>query len=44
MRSALLDSGEIEEQVLFPCDLERAAEICLINSVRGWQRGKMIAS
>ena len=38
LRRELLESGEIVEQVLYPGDLERADELWLINSVRGWRR------
>ncbi|MDK9717374.1 MAG: aminodeoxychorismate synthase component I [Trichlorobacter sp.] len=38
MRQELLEQGTIEEQVLYLRDLQRADEIWLINSVRGWLR------
>jgi para-aminobenzoate synthetase/4-amino-4-deoxychorismate lyase len=38
LRAELLERGEIAEAVLFPSDMERATEIWLINSVRGWRR------
>jgi len=38
MRQELLEQGTIEEQVLYPRDLQQAEEIWLINSVRGWLR------
>lgn len=37
LRGELLDNGEIMEQVLYPGDLDRAEEVWLINSVRGWR-------
>lgn len=37
MRGELLDNGEIMEQILYPGDLDRAEEVWLINSVRGWR-------
>ncbi len=43
LRAELLEQGEIAETPLYPADLERAEEIWLINSVRGWRRGVMIA-
>jgi para-aminobenzoate synthetase/4-amino-4-deoxychorismate lyase len=42
MRQELLEQGTIEEQVLYPQDLQRAEEIWLINSVRGWLRAELI--
>jgi branched-subunit amino acid aminotransferase/4-amino-4-deoxychorismate lyase len=36
-----LEQGTITEQVLYPQDLQRAEEIWLINSVRGWLRAKL---
>lgn len=41
LRQELLDQGTIKEQVLFPQDLQRAEEIWLINSVRGWLRATL---
>jgi para-aminobenzoate synthetase/4-amino-4-deoxychorismate lyase len=41
MRQELLEQGTIEEQVLYPQDLQRAEEIWLINSVRGWLRATL---
>jgi len=38
LREELLERGEISEQLLYPDDLERAEELWLINSVRGWRR------
>jgi len=38
LRGALLREGEIAERVLHVADLDRAEEIRLINSVRGWMR------
>jgi para-aminobenzoate synthetase/4-amino-4-deoxychorismate lyase len=38
LRSELLEQGKIEERILCPHDLERADELWLINSVRGWRR------
>jgi len=37
LREELLERGEISEQLLYPDDLERAEELWLINSVRGWR-------
>lgn len=37
LREELLEQGTIAEQVLTPDDLERAEEMWLINSVRGWR-------
>ena len=42
MRQELLELGKIEEQVLYPQDLQRAEEIWLINSVRGWLRAVLV--
>ena len=42
MRQELLVLGKIEEQVLYPQDLQRAEEIWLINSVRGWLRAVLV--
>ena len=36
LREELLEQGTLAEQVLYPADLERAEEIWLINSIRGW--------
>lgn len=36
LRQQLLESGDIEEHVLYMADLETAERIWLINSVRGW--------
>jgi para-aminobenzoate synthetase/4-amino-4-deoxychorismate lyase len=41
LRQELLDAGEIGEAPLYPDDLERAEEIWLINSLRGWRRAVM---
>ena len=38
LREELLENGEIAELILYPEDLERAEELWLINSVRGWRR------
>jgi len=38
LRGELLEQGEISELILHPSDLERAEELWLVNSVRGWQR------
>jgi para-aminobenzoate synthetase/4-amino-4-deoxychorismate lyase len=37
LREELLEKEEIMEQILYPDDLERATEVWLINSVRGWR-------
>jgi para-aminobenzoate synthetase/4-amino-4-deoxychorismate lyase len=37
LRDELLENGEITEQIVYPADLERAEELWLINSVRGWR-------
>ncbi len=42
MRAELLASGDISEQVLTATDLQRAEEIWLINSVRGWRRAVLL--
>ncbi|QOX77553.1 aminodeoxychorismate synthase component I [Trichlorobacter lovleyi] len=42
MRQQLLEQGTIEERLLYPQDLQRAEEIWLINSVRGWLRAELI--
>jgi len=42
LRGELLEQGVIAERILYPYDLERADEIWLINSVRGWQRCTVI--
>ncbi len=41
LRQELLEQGTIAEQVLYPQDLQRAEEIWLINSVRGWLRAEL---
>lgn len=41
LRQELLELGEISEGTLYPADLERAGEIWLINSLRGWRRAVM---
>ena len=41
MRQELLEQGTIEEQLLYPQDLQRADEVWLINSVRGWLRAEL---
>jgi len=41
MRQELLEQGIITERVLYPQDLQRAEEIWLINSVRGWLRATL---
>jgi para-aminobenzoate synthetase/4-amino-4-deoxychorismate lyase len=38
LRGELLDNGEIIERILYPADLERAEDLWLINSVRGWRK------
>jgi para-aminobenzoate synthetase/4-amino-4-deoxychorismate lyase len=38
LREELIENGEISEQILYPKDLERATEVWLINSVRGWRK------
>ena len=38
LREELLERDEIAERILCPADLERAEELWLINSVRGWRR------
>ncbi|MHB8123530.1 MAG: aminodeoxychorismate synthase component I [Desulfuromonadaceae bacterium] len=42
LRGELLEQGKIEERILYPHDLERADELWLINSVRGWRRCTVI--
>jgi para-aminobenzoate synthetase/4-amino-4-deoxychorismate lyase len=42
MRSVLLKTGVLHEQVLYPDDLATSEELWVINSVRGWQRGYLI--
>ncbi len=42
LRGELLEKGQIAERILHPHDLERADEIWLINSVRGWRRCTVI--
>jgi len=44
LREELLESGDIGEAILHPDDLERAEEIWLINSLRGWRRAVMTQS
>jgi para-aminobenzoate synthetase/4-amino-4-deoxychorismate lyase len=39
LRGELLEQEKISERIIFPDDLQRAEEIWLINSVRGWRRG-----
>jgi len=42
LRGELLEQRRITERVLHPHDLERADELWLINSVRGWRRSALI--
>ncbi len=42
LREELLEQEKITEQLLYPDDIERAEEVWLINSVRGWRRGVVI--
>lgn len=42
LREELLERGEISEQILYPDNLERAEELWLVNSVRGWRRCAVI--
>ncbi len=42
MREELLAQGAIHEQILYPADLGQAAEIWLINAVRGWRRAELL--
>jgi len=42
MRQSLLACGTLHEQVLYPAELQRAEEIWLINSVRGWRRAHLV--
>jgi para-aminobenzoate synthetase / 4-amino-4-deoxychorismate lyase len=37
LREELLEQGKLCERTLYPADLERAEELWLINSVRGWR-------
>ena len=39
LRGELLRRGEVRERVLRPEDLERAEEVWLVSSLRGWRRG-----
>jgi para-aminobenzoate synthetase/4-amino-4-deoxychorismate lyase len=41
-RQHLLQSGEIEEKVLWLDDLHQCRKVYLINSVRLWQEAKII--
>lgn len=38
LRDELLRLGKVSEQVLLPGDLQKAEELWLVNSVRGWRR------
>ena len=42
LRGELLEQGQIAERILHPYDLERADELWLVNSVRGWRRCTVI--
>ena len=42
LREELLACGTISEAVLYPGDLQRAEELWLINSVRGWRRAVIV--
>lgn len=42
-REELLADGTIEEKILYPSDLQRAENIWLINAVRGWRQGCLLA-
>ena len=39
LRAELLAAGEVRERVLRPEELERAEEVWLVSSLRGWRRG-----
>jgi len=41
LRQDLLERGEVRERLLHEDDLCRADEIWLVNSVRGWRRGRL---
>lgn len=43
-RDELLERGEIEERIVTLEDLKSADSICLINSVRRWQRADLLPS
>jgi para-aminobenzoate synthetase/4-amino-4-deoxychorismate lyase len=38
LRQGMIDNGEVQEKVLYPCDLDKADNIYCINSVRGKMR------
>jgi para-aminobenzoate synthetase / 4-amino-4-deoxychorismate lyase len=42
MRAELLESGEVEERIVYREDLWRASAIWLVNSVRGWLKVKVV--
>ena len=42
LRASLIASGEVEERRVTIDELERADEVWLINSVRGWMRTEPI--
>ncbi len=42
-RNWLLAAGQIREHILTPADLRAARRIALINSVRKWQAGVLVA-
>ncbi|MXQ52972.1 aminodeoxychorismate synthase component I [Shimazuella alba] len=41
MRAKLLETGEVEEQIVYKEDIDRASSIWLVNSVRGWIEVKL---
>jgi para-aminobenzoate synthetase/4-amino-4-deoxychorismate lyase len=42
LRAELIEEGTVTERILYPDELNRADEIWLINSVRGWRRAIII--
>lgn len=42
LREELLHTGEIAERILYPDDLDRAEELWLVNSVRGWRSAVLL--
>lgn len=42
MRADLLETGRVEERVVYREDLERASAVWLVNSVRGWLELKLV--
>ena len=43
-RARLLDTGLLRERVLLPADLERAEDLAVVSSLRGWLPARLAAA